>query len=559
MKKFNLNRFITIVASAALFACSQDDVTPPAGPVEPAEQPVAEATAPSAEVKPPNILLIVADDLGYTDIGAYGSEIPTPNLDALANEGIRLTNFHTGRACQQTRAMMMSGLGTSAVIETLPPRERDQRDNRLTLNVATLPELMQDAGYRTYMSGKWDLGLHEGYTPSERGFDRSFGLVEAGYSHFAEYFWSDKLYFQEDGTWLDLEDLPQDFYSTKTYTDKMLEYLQAHDNDHPWFAYLPYTAPHWPLQVPKDWLDRHAGRYDEGYDALREKRFISAQKAGVIPPGGTLDGFESLVDPWSDLSDDEKAHYTRAQEIYAAMVEYLDLSIGRVISWLEETGQLGNTVVMFMSDHGASIAEHGVNTGRVPHFSGPTVMEDRDNSFENFGRTGSFIDHGVGFGQAATAPFKYGKGTLAEGGVRAAAFVHFPEAISQPRVDHGFIAVIDMIPTFMEIAGHTHPGAGAYRGREIMAIPGRSFWPYLKGDQTEMHRSTDNVGWSSGGSGAVIQGRYKAINQLPPGGMGAGPWRLYDLENDPGEHTDIAAKNIDLTGELAREWEQNWR
>ena len=545
------------VASAALFACSQDDLTTP--PVEPAEPAIAESVTAVTENSHPNILLIVADDLGYTDIGAFGSEIPTPNLDTLAAGGVRLTNFHTGLACQQTRAMMMSGRGTSAVIEQFPPRERNQRDNRLTMNVATLPELMQDAGYRTYMSGKWDIGLREGYTPSERGFDRSYGLVEAASSHFPEYFWTDKIYFQDEGVWLDIDDLPEDFYSTTAYTDKMLEFLQAHDGDQPWFAYLPYTAPHWPLQVPEDWLDRHAGNYDDGYDALREKRFAAAQAAGVVPAGGSLDDFESLVEPWTNLSDEEKARYTRAQEIYAAMVEYLDLSIGRVISWLEETGQLDNTVIMFMSDHGASSAEYGVNTGRVPEHGGPGLGEGKDNSLENFGRPNSFIDHGVGFGQAATAPFKYFKGSISEGGVRAAAFVRYPATIVQPRVEHEFISVIDMIPTFLDIAGHEHPGAGPYKGREIIAIPGRSFWPYLEGKYDELHSPGDTIGWSSRGRGAIVRGQYKAINQPPPGGMGTAPWRLYDLEADPGEHNDIAAQNAQLTGELVDEWETSWQ
>ena len=555
--------------TTSLFACSQDDGTPP---VEPAEQPVTETAAPISADNRPNILLIVADDLGYTDIGAYGGEIPTPNLDELASEGIRFTNFHTGRACQQTRAMMMSSRGVSSVIESFPNRPDGQRDSRLTLAVATLPELMQETGYRTYMSGKWDLGLREGYTPADRGFDRSFGLLEASASHFAETFWGDELYYHEDGVPLGLKDLPEDFYSTTAYTDKMLEYLQSHDGDEPWFAYMPYTAPHWPVQVPDDWLDRYAGKYDEGYDVLRERRFASAMEKGVIPAGGKLENFEPLVEPWSDLNEEEQARYARAQEIYAAMVEYLDQNIGRIITWLRETGQLENTIVMFMSDHGASNGEHGVDTGRTPEMGGPSIMPDRDNSLQNFGRKMSFVDHGLGFGQAATAPLKYLKGRITEGGVRALAFVRYPESLPEPRIDGEFISVLDFIPTFLDIAGGEHPGAGQYRGREVMAALGRSFWPYLTGESDQVHPETDTMGWAAGSSGAIVQGRYKAINQLPPGapgsgmgmgmgmGMGpAGPWRLYDLETDPGETTDLATQKPELTAELAREWEDSWR
>ncbi|SVC37774.1 uncharacterized protein METZ01_LOCUS290628, partial [marine metagenome] len=221
-----------------------------------------------ADHDPPNILLIVADDLGYTDLGSFGSEIPTPTLDTLAYEGIRLTNFHTGRACQQTRAMLMSGRGVSSVIQRNPPRPDGERAHQLRFDVATIPELLRDAGYRTYMAGKWDLGISSDAAPVARGFDRSFSLLEASSSHFREYFWDQKSYYQEDTRPLRLNDLPSDFYSTRAYTDKMLEYLRAHDGPEPWFGYVAYTAPHWPLQVPDEWLDRHVGHYDAGYDVL---------------------------------------------------------------------------------------------------------------------------------------------------------------------------------------------------------------------------------------------------------------------------------------------------
>ena len=235
--------------------------------------------------KPPNILLIIADDLGYTDIGAYGSEIPTPNLDALAFAGIRFTNFHTASWCQPTRVMLMTGNGGGGMVDVLPRLPDGERNNLLRLEWALLPELLQEAGYQTFMTGKWDLGVEAEYRPSARGFDRSFSLLTGASSHFAERFLSrdsDATYYEDDGRRLSLEDLPADFYSTSFYTDRMLEYLASRDADRPWFAYVAYTAPHWPLQVPEDWLDRYAGHYDAGYDVLRHARVARAMELGVI-------------------------------------------------------------------------------------------------------------------------------------------------------------------------------------------------------------------------------------------------------------------------------------
>ena len=549
---------LSLVMLCGVIGCSNDNLPTNAG-----EQSTSPAEAVAPPDSRPNILLILADDLGFTDLGAFGSEIPTPNLDELAFAGVRLTNLHTGRACQQTRAMLMSGRGVTSVIETHPNRPDGQRDNSLTTRIAALPELMQDAGYSTYMAGKWDLGLSGDATPAARGFDRSFVLLEASSSHFAETFWGDQTYYEEDGISVALEDLPEDFYSTKAYTDKMLEYLQAHDGDQPWFGFMPHTAPHWPLQLPEDWLDRNVGEYDAGWDVLRAERAARAGELGVIPAGATIEAFQPLAVAWTEFSAEEQARYSRAQEIYAGMVEYLDLSIGRIIAQLKDSGQLDNTIVMFMSDHGASAGQMGVYTGRGPSTGGPSIPETRDNSFDNFGRIGSFIDHGLGFGEAATAPLKYFKGRLAEGGIRGAALIRYPSVIFEPRIDGTYLTVMDILPTFLEIAGTEHPGPGMYRGREIMPILGESFWPYLLGEASTVHDATDVAGWSAGTTGAIIRGNYKAINNGPRGdGMGMGPtspWSLYDISVDPGEINDLSAEHPELAAELVAEWEANWQ
>jgi arylsulfatase len=338
----------------------------------------------------------------------------------------------------------------------------------------------------------------------------------------------------------------------------MLEFLRSNDGEQPWFAFVPYTTPHWPLQLPDDWLDRHAGRYDAGYDVLREARFATANELGVIPNGGRLESFNATAESWASLSPDAQRRHARAQEIYAGMVEYLDYSVGRLIAYLEESGQLENTVVVFSSDHGGSSSDAGLTPGD----NAPRGVRDRDNRLENYGRPGSFIDHGQGFAEAATAPFKGTKGGIYEGGLRAAAFIHYPTEISGGQVDHSFMTIMDVLPTFLEIAGSQHPGAGPYKdGREIKGIAGQSFWPHLTGASPTVHSPDDTAGWTAGGGhGALIRGDYKLINdRLPRGGTGVTVWRLYNIAEDPGETRDLAALFPRLTAELVEEWEDSWQ
>tara|TARA_B100001250_G_scaffold411184_1_gene439266 strand:+ start:1561 stop:3264 length:1704 start_codon:yes stop_codon:yes gene_type:complete len=567
MKK-NYRSLFTLLSCALLFACSENN----------------QNIGNSINQDRPNILLVVADDLGYTDLGSFGSEIPTPNLDALAFDGVRLTNFHGGRACQQTRAMLMSGRGVSSVMESRPTRPDGQRDNIIRTNVALVSELLQDAGYTNFISGKWDLGLEAPHTPTSRGFDRGFVLLEAANRHFnvGESLWNpldpdgekSPSYYEEDGNPLEFSDLPDDFYSTKNYTDKILDYLKIHDGESPWFAFMPLTAPHWPLQVPDDWLNRHEGKYDQGYDTLREERINQASLLGVIPNGANLDNNYKRSLPWISLSSEQKIRYARSQEIYASMIEYMDMSIGRVIEYLKSSNQFENTVIIFLSDHGASSGEHGANPNWQEIQSGPKYDLNRfDNSLENYGKKYSWIDHGEGFAEAASAPFKYFKGRISEGGLRGAGFIFFPKAINQPSIDHTFLTYMDLFPTLLDIAETNHPGAGNYKGREILPIIGKSFWPYLLKETDQVHGEEDVAGWSANSTGAIVRGNYKLINHPPPG-LGGGetvvgfgdsgvsddtPWELYDLSIDPSETNNIASDHPELVSELAEIWERDWR
>jgi arylsulfatase len=397
--------------------------------------------------------------------------------------------------------------------------------------------------------------MDERYRPSVRGFDRSFALLEGGGSHFREYFWRDGIRMEDEGRPLVLEDLPEDFYSTRFYTDRMLEYLQTGNSEQPWFGYLAYTAPHWPLQVPDEWLDRHAGRYQDGYDQLRSERLGRAAELGVLPDGADADSYQPVAAPWNDLTDAQRTRYARAQEIYASMVEYMDADIGRIVDYLATSGQLDNTVVVFMADHGASAGEHGVGeAGR--HFA---IEDERDSRLENFGRVGSFVDKGTGFAEASSAPFRYFKASLYEGGLRAAAFVSGPGISDPGSVDHTFFSVLDILPTFLDIAGVQHPGAGEFRGRQIRDIRGQSFWPRLTGNVGADDRSAYEIGWSAGESGALVRGRYKLINHSLPRATEVTPWRLYDIEADPSETRDLAGERPEVVEALVARWQADWQ
>ncbi|MFL2554687.1 MAG: sulfatase-like hydrolase/transferase [Candidatus Rariloculaceae bacterium] len=533
----SVNKILIVVSFALLCACS---------------------TETSNDTRP-NILFIVADDLGFTDLGAFGSEIPTPNIDELAFQGVRLTNFHTSYTCQATRVMMMASTGVSGALELRPPMASRERANRLSLNWAILPELLQEAGYETYMTGKWDLGLEDGYTPATRGFDRSFVQVGASASYFAEVLWGNYSLYELDGERVEYEALPDDFYATNYYTDKMIEFIKANEGAAPWFAYVPYTAPHWPLQVPEESLSRFAGSYDAGYDALREERVARAGELGVIPGGATLVDFTSLAPRWDELTDEQQQRYARTQELYAAMVENLDINVGRLIDLLRTSGQLENTVIVFTSDHGASTAEFGHTAGLVPWQGGPIVPDFIDNRFDNWGRQNSFVDHGLGFGEAASAPLEGAKGNLSEGGLRAASFVYYPAAVSGGVVNGSFMTILDILPTFLEIAESEHPGAGEYKGRQINGIRGRSFWPHMTGVSDTVHLPGDTVGWSQGERGALIRGDYKIINVPPGRSVEKTVWQLYDISTDPGERDDLAIEMPDLVLDMVAVWEADWR
>lgn len=495
---------------------------------------VNDAGVQSTEI-PPNILLILADDMGYTDLGSFGGEIATPNLDTLAYGGLRFTNFHVGPSCAPTRGMLMSGTTTvEAGVLGL--------DVPLLPEVASLPERMQALGYHTYMAGKWNLGIDEAYSPARRGFESSYALVRAGDNHLGHSnFPATDVAYREDGV---PTSPPEGWYSSRLYTDKLIEYIDRNAGDGtPWFGYLALTAPHWPLQAPEDWIDRYRGRYDEGYDVLREGRVATATQRGVLPDGHNLENHVAAAPPWDTLDGEEQRRSARAMEIYASMTENMDFHVGRLVDYLEETGAMENTVILFLSDNGASGSDSSYRPQTIPR-------TDTDNSLANMGREDSFVAYGRGWAEAAMAPYRDVKGSLHSGGTLSSAFVHHGSVADPGGFDDGFLTVMDLLPTFVDIGGGEVPGT-EFEGREVLPVRGRSFLGRVMGDAAPVH--DEAVPFLLEGSSALVRWPWKILG--PPIGSGDDgepvEWMLFNLADDPGETTDLAGQVPDVLAELA--------
>lgn len=517
--------------------------------------------------KRPNFLVIVADDLGFSDLGAFGGEIATPNLDALAHAGVRFTDFHTASACSPTRAMLLSGTdhhvaGIGTMAEALPPHLADKPGYEGYLNerVAALPELLHEAGYFTAMAGKWHLGLTLERSPSARGFERSFALLPGAANHYGfepvgeddeqpRLMRSTRGLYVEDGLYA--ENLPDDFYSSDTFADKLIQYLgERKDDDRPFFAYLPFSAPHWPLQAPAEIVEHYRGRYDAGPDALRAERLAKQKALGLLDAEVSAHPVVAPTPEWDALSPQERAFSARTMEVYAAMVERLDWNVGRVIAHLKETGEFDNTFVLFLSDNGAE----GALLEALPIF-GPDlqrfIRDYYDNSLENVGRGNSYVWYGPRWAQAGTAPSRLYKAFTTEGGIRVVVFAHHA-ALDRRGVGDAFATVMDVVPTVLELAGVEHPGTH-WRGREIAAVKGRSLLPYLRNEADAVHDATHVTGWELFGRRAVRQGDWKAV--FIPAPAGPGVWQLYDLARDPGETQDLAEAEPARLQTLLAHWE----
>jgi arylsulfatase len=502
----------------------------------------------------PNIIYILADDLGYADLGIFGSEIPTPNIDALARSGMLLTDFYTGMTCSPTRAMLMSGTDNhqSGLGVMGAPTRADQKgkpgyEGYLNFRVASLADLMTDAGYNTYMVGKWHLGDTVETGPHARGFRRVFASFD-GAAHLGGWDWRgpQPAKYWDDSNVVTVGD---DWYTTRDYTKKMLDYIERDRAEgKPFFAYMAYTAPHWPLQAPKESIAKFKGWYDDGYEALYAKRFARQKALGLVPKDAAPIDDARFNPRWSTLTPQQKAFESRRMEIYAAMVSDLDTYVGEVVAYLKKTGQLDNTFIMFSSDNGAESGRRDLQPPIRDH-----IGKEYDHSLENLGSARSYVMYGANWASASATPFNRHKFTGFEGGIRVPAFVHYPKKVASGTRSEAVGTVMDLLPTFLALAGAQHPG-DTYRGKPVLRPRGASLLPVLYGQSRSVHPQEEVLGWELFGYRSVRQGDWKLVwDAAPPAPQRK--WQLFDVRRDFQELRDLSQSNPQQVSKMQAAWD----
>jgi len=423
-------------------------------------------------------------------------------------------------------------------------------EGHLNFDVAALPEVLKAEGYHTYMVGKWHLGHDAETTPHARGFEETFILVPGGGSH-----WSDRrpvsppetMIYQRNGK--PVESLPGDFYSTRNYTDNVLQWMDKNQGDgRPFFAYLAYTAPHDPLHAPKEYIDKYKGKYDGGWDALREERFRALKDLGIIDqdvqPFPRLDSVEA----WDEMSPEKRAEAARDMEVYAAMIDYLDEQINRVFDYLKETGEYDNTMIVFISDNGANGHSPWAYPGQTEEY-----LNSFDNSLENRGLPNSFIEPGPGWSQASMAPSRMYKGFTSEGGIKAPLLVKLPGKMANAgTMNHSFFHIRDLMPTILDVANVSH--LEQIDGRQVIPMQGRSVLDVFKGEAATPYAEASHVGYELFGLKAYFNGDWKVLWMPEP--IGKGDWELFNIKEDPAELRDLSAENPQKLEDLVGQWER---
>jgi arylsulfatase A-like enzyme len=523
----------------------------------------AASPASAASSKRPNIVIILGDDLGFSDMGAFGGEIKTPNLDSLAHAGVRFTQFYTHASCSPTRSMLLSGVdthlnGLGNMDEWTAPNQRGAvgYEGYLNNRVVTLPQLLKDAGYHTYMAGKWHMGKATNQIPAARGFERDFSLLDGAGSY-----WDMSNFtaatpvstFTEDGRYL--KKLPKNYYATKTYTDKIIGYIEANRKDgKPFFAYVSHQAPHDPYHLPREWRSRHVGEYDKGWDALRQERLKRQIDLGITPAGTQLAERMWFVPDATLLAPASRAILGKKMELYAGMVENMDFHIGRLIDYLKQIGEYDNTIFIVFGDNGAEGTDLFAMIAGTPGtrdflFAAIQWSQTHPNAW---GDPKSYVGYGPMWAQVSMTPFSQYKGYMAEGGIRNALIVSGP-IVKRPAgsINHGILHVADIMPTLLEVAGASYPKT--VNGHESPPLMGKSWGKLLAGEEESPRSTQDYLTWEVFGNRAVRQGDWKLRWQYQP--YGTEQWELFNLAEDVAERHDLAAAKPEKVQALLALWD----
>ena len=496
------------------------------------------ASAQKKTVKP-NIILIMVDDMGYSDIGAYGSEIKTPNLDRLAAEGIRFKEFYNNSICAPTRASLLTGqyphkagIGYFDVNLGLPAYQGYLNKESLTIG-----EVMKQGGYSTLLSGKWHVGKDSLSWPNQRGFDQFYGILGGA----CDYFDTDPLAFGNTSSPVTLlknnvRQYPKkdSYYFTDEIGTNAIQFLDEQNKENkPFFLYVAFTAPHWPLQALPEDIAKYKGKYDIGWDSLRQQRLQRQRELGILSPGQTVAEHDPEVPYWNKLTYDEKQFWKAKMEVYAAMVDRMDQNVGRILEKLKALKKDENTLIVFISDNGAQGGFSSYNPTKrgVVKNTGP------------IGTSGSFDYQEQNWAYVSNTPLRQYKNNMHEGGFGSPFIAWYPQHIKPGTIVKGTAHLIDLAPTFYELSGVKYPLA--FNGVTTNALPGKSLVPVLTGQTTEVQR-VDPIFWERAGNRAVRSGKWKIVSTYP-----SYKWELYNLEADRGETKDLAEQNPDIVNRLA--------
>lgn len=509
---------------------------------------VPKATAANTPAPPPNIVVILADDAGLMDFGAYGGEAHTPHIDALAARGAMFTQFRASPLCSPSRAMLLTGMdnhltGFATIPEVLPSEQRGKPGYSMALEpgVRTLADRLRGLGYRTLMVGKWHLGEEASAMPQAHGFDRSFALAASGADN-----WEKRPYipyykiapWYEDGI---EADLPDDFYSSKFIVDKMIAYLDQTDRSKPFFAYLPFQAIHIPVQAPADLIAKYKGRYDSGWDALRRARHQRAEALGLAPPGSAMADLPPGYREWAKLTDEDRALYAARMEVQAAMLEAMDRNVGRLIAHLKAKGQYDNTIFVVASDNGPE-PSRGDNNRLLSTW---LRMAGYHVGLEGMGGRRSWGFIGPEWAAATATPGAWFKFYATEGGVRVPLVIAGP-GLEVARIDAPAM-MTDIAPTLLAWIG-----APIAEG-DAKPMTGRSLLPVLKGQAESAYAEDEVRVIEVSGNTALYKGDFKITRSVRP--LGDGRWRLFDIARDPGETTDLSIARPQLLTEMVADYE----
>ena len=518
-----------------------------------AQEPAPEA--PIEPVKPPNVVMIMVDDAGYMDFGGYGGEAQTPHINRLADNGLRFTNYYTSTLCAPSRAMLITGIdnhrtGISTIWEVLTDEQKGQPGYSQVLEpgVLTLGDRLREAGYRTYMTGKWHLGDGEGSIeddlPYHHGFDRSFTLDASGADN-----WEDKAYiiYYGEAPWFEDDqpaDLPEDFYSSEFIIDKMIEYIEEDGaGSSPFFSYLSFQAIHIPVQAPEEFIDNYNGVYDAGWDALAVQRWENAKALGLIDQNAPLPNKPEGHRPWADLNEQERRFAARRMQVNAGMLEAMDYHIGRFVDYLEAEGELDNTIFVITSDNG-------------PEFNDPVTVDGSqtwmdsvgyDFDYDNLGGPGSLASIGPEWAAAAGTPGSHFKFFTTGGGIRVPMIMSGP-GIERTGWDDGLTHVADIVPTLLEVIGvarEPQPGEVEMTGLSLTGL--------LNEDRDTSGIEGRSVAIEVSGNSAFIKGDYKIRRVTKP--YGDAEWRMFNVAADPGETIDLTETEPERFAELLAGYE----